>query len=123
MLRPPWVTVVDSLVAVVFALLGRLVHGGSLAPQAVAVTAWPFLVGTLLGSTVAWVFLRQSWVRSGVVVWLSTLVVGMLLRVTVSGSTARLPFVIAAAVGLALFFLGWRFAVARLGRRRPQAAS
>ncbi|MDO5286581.1 MAG: DUF3054 domain-containing protein [Actinomycetia bacterium] len=122
MLRTPWTIAVDGLVAVVFALLGHLIHGGSLAPQAIAVTAWPFLVAALLGSTLARAFLRQSWVRSGVVVWLSTLVVGMLLRVTVSGSTARLPFVIAAAVGLALFFLGWRFAVARLGRR-PQAAS
>ncbi len=48
-------------------------------------------------------------------VWASTLLVGMVLRVT-SGDTAAWSFVIVASIVLAVFLLGWR-TVVRLVRR------
>jgi Protein of unknown function (DUF3054) len=66
-----------------------------------ASTSWPFAVGLLIGW--AWVLARGragSTLASGVVVWLCTVVVGMLLRVQFGQGTA------VAFIAVALGFLG-----------------
>lgn len=60
---------------------------------------------------------------TGVVVWVSTLVIGMILRV-VSGQGIAVSFVIVAAIVLAVFLVGWRavaLLVTTLRRRRSTA--
>lgn len=106
--RPPWLLVIDLLLVVVFAIVGRAAHAEALDVAGVVSTAWPFLVGAVLGqaTTLAWRSPTRLW-PTGVVVWLSTLVVGMLLRV-VTGGGAALAFVIVATCTLALLLLGWR---------------
>ena len=83
-------------------------------------TAWPFVVGLLLG----WV-LARAWrgptrvVPVGLVVWGITLVGGIALR-AISGQGVQLSFVIVTALVLALFLLGWRSVVRwTLRSRRP----
>ena len=109
---------VDVVCVLAFCAVGRRSHDEGINVAGVASTAWPFLSGTALG----WV-LSQAWRRpsamypTGVVVWLSTVVVGMLLRKVTSAGVAG-SFIVVAATVTALLLLGWR-AIAQFGRRRP----
>jgi hypothetical protein len=114
---PAWLGI-DVACVVVFCSVGRRSHDEGLNVAGIATTAWPFLSGTALG----WL-LSQAWRRpsavypTGVVVWLSTVVVGMLLRKVTSAGVAA-SFIVVAATVTALLLLGWR-AIAQFGRRRP----
>jgi hypothetical protein len=111
--------VLDIALVIVFVLIGRASHGEAIDVAGVATTAWPFLVGLLVG----WIAMR-AWRSPSRVVWTavgiytSTLVIGMLLRLA-SAQGVQLAFVIVAAISLAVFLLGWRLLARYLaGRRR-----
>ncbi|MBT2474977.1 DUF3054 domain-containing protein [Microbacterium sp. ISL-103] len=114
--------ILDAVFVLVFAVIGRASHdedaGGFL------LTAWPFIVALLVGHLVAALLPgrpRRPWSLAwGAVVWVVTVVGGMLLRVA-SGDTAQLPFIIVATIVLGIFLVGWR-AVAALLRRRTARA-
>ena len=122
---------VDALLVLLFALMGRLSHAEDVTVSGVLQTAWPFLIGLLLG----WLAvrgLRHRWPREvldAVPVWLVTVVTGLGLRVLSGTGEAPVSFAIVAAVVLGAFLLGWRsvaaitlFAVDGLGRwNRGQA--
>ena len=107
----------DIVCVVVFCALGRRSHAEGLTLAGIAETAWPFLSGTLAGWLIA-----RGWraptavVPTGVIVWLATIVVGMLLRKASSQGVA-VSFIIVASVVTALLLLGWR-GVAALVRKR-----
>jgi hypothetical protein len=109
---------IDLLAVVVFVLIGRASHGEGI--LGLLVTLWPFAVGLLVGHVLALV-LGQRETRSvrwaGVVVWVSTVVVGMVLR-AVSGQGVQLSFVIVTVLVLAVLLLGWRFVAWLIARRR-----
>jgi len=113
--------VVDVVAVLVFCAAGRRSHDEGLAIGGVLTTAWPFLTGTGIG----WLASR-GWRRpaavvpTGVVVWLSTVVVGMVLR-KVSSAGVAASFVVVAASVTAILLLGWRMAVGRSLRRRSDA--
>lgn len=118
--NPGWLGV-DVLAVLVFCALGRRSHDEGLDAAGVATTAWPFLIGTILG----WL-LSRGWRRptavapTGLVVWVSTVVVGMLLRRATSAGVAA-SFIAVASVVTALLLLGWRAAAEsgmRLAARR-----
>lgn len=119
--------VVDIVLIVAFALIGRSSHAEAASPIGLWTTAYPFLAGWAVG----WLVVR-GWARpmrllpTGVVVWVATVAIGMLLRVLtgqgdVAGDPLPLSFVIVATISLAVFLLGWRAVVrlvaARSGRR------
>lgn len=107
---------IDLLLVAVFAVIGRLSHYGSLTPGGWWETAWPFLAGTLLARLALRLLHRHGGaVASGLVVWLGTLVVGMLLR-QVSGQGTAPAFVIVATLTLGLLLVVPRV-VARLSAR------
>jgi Protein of unknown function (DUF3054) len=101
----------DVIGVLVFCALGRRSHAEGVTVTGVAATAWPFLTGTVLG----WLASR-GWRRptvvvpTGVVVWLCTVVVGMVLRKASSAGVAA-SFVVVAASVTAVLLLGWRAAV------------
>ncbi|WP_349898449.1 DUF3054 domain-containing protein [Parafrigoribacterium soli] len=115
--------VVDVVLVLVFVAIGRQSHDQGITPLGVLETAWPFLTGLV----VAWVGMR-AWrnplgvLQPGVLLWVGTVLIGMLLRVA-SGQGVALPFVIVATVTLAVFLLGWRALAAgfRRIRRSPEA--
>jgi hypothetical protein len=111
--------VVDVVAVVVFAILGRSSHNEADTLLGVLGTAWPFLVGAIIGHVVCRLVpgLRgdQTAWRPGLVVWAGTLVLGLVLRVS-AGDTAAWSFVIVASIVLVVFLLGWR-TVLRLVRR------
>ena len=92
----------------VFVTIGRSNHHHGVTWPGMASTSWPFLVGAAVG----WVGSR-AWRRpmdlapTGVAVWLSCVVVGMVLRV-VSGQGTAAAFVAVALAFLGLELLGWR---------------
>ncbi|TFB73767.1 DUF3054 domain-containing protein [Cryobacterium glaciale] len=108
--------VLDAVLVLSFAIIGRLSHGESLA--GLGVTLWPFLGGLIIG----WLLLR-AWrhprdiVWTGLGIWLATVAGGLLLRLA-SGQGVQLSFAIVTTIVLGLFLLGWR-AIAALARRRP----
>jgi hypothetical protein len=99
----------DALVVAVFVAIGRSTHHHVVSWEGIASTAWPFSVGLLIGW--AWIVARGrrgSLVASGVVVWLCTVSVGMVLRVEFGQGTA------VAFIAVALGFLGALMLGARL---------
>jgi hypothetical protein len=107
----------DVVLVIVFCAIGRRSHDEANALTGLATTAWPFLSGLAVGWLATVALYRDKFdafliVPTGIVVWLSTLVVGMLLRV-VSGQGTAFSFIIVAGTVLAVFLLGWR-AVAKI---------
>ena len=107
---------IDLACVLMFCAVGRRSHDEGLNVAGIATTAWPFLSGTALGWLAA-----QAWRRptalfpTGVVVWVCTVVVGMLLRKATSAGVAA-SFVVVASLVTAVLLLGWR-ALARVTRR------
>ena len=86
-------------------MLGRLCYHDSLTAPGWWTSAWPFLAGTLL----AWAALtamkrRPAAVTSGVVVWVGSLVGGMVLR-QASGQGTAAAFVVVATLVLGAFLV------------------
>jgi hypothetical protein len=117
--RASWrVVAVDLLLVLAFVLIGRSSHAEALDPAGVATTLWPFAAGLAVGWASA---LGVGWslagLRAGLVVWASTVVVGVLLRIA-SGQGAEPSFIVVTAVVVGVFLVGWRMVVALATRRR-----
>lgn len=104
----------DILATLVFVVIGRHAHGHSEHLIGVWRTWWPFLLGTLIGSVLARRRSGDLW-PGGVVVWASTVILGMLLRLASHQGVVWL-FVAVAASFLALFLLGPRLVWSLRGR-------
>lgn len=108
---------IDAVCILLFCALGRRSHAEGVTATGVLETAWPFLTGAGIG----WLAAR-GWraptapVPTGVVVWLATVVIGMLLRKATGQGTA-LSFIVVASVTTAILLLGWRGAAALRSRR------
>ena len=102
----------DTVAVIVFCTIGRRSHAEGLTVAGIAQTAWPFLAGTGVG----WLLIG-GWRRpftvipTGVVVWVCTVVVGMLLRKVTSAGVST-SFVVVASLSTGLLLLGWRGAAA-----------
>ncbi|OBH05009.1 DUF3054 domain-containing protein [Mycobacterium sp. E1747] len=111
----------DVIGVLLFCAVGRRSHDEGLNITGVATTAWPFLSGTVVGWLASRAWRRPTAVApTGVVVWLCTVVVGMVLRKASSAGVAA-SFVVVAASVTAVLLLGWRAVVALMLRRRARA--
>lgn len=100
----------DVVLVVTFAAIGRASHDQAQPVLDALDTAWPFLVGTATG----WVVAYFNWdrtvpvtLRAGVAVWICTVCIGMSLRHLMSMGTA-FSFIVVASLVLGAFLLGWR---------------
>ncbi|ORV46395.1 hypothetical protein AWC02_11245 [Mycolicibacter engbaekii] len=115
--KPAWLGM-DVVAVLIFCALGRRSHDEGLTITGLATTTWPFLSGTVLG----WL-LSRGWRRptavwpTGVTVWVSTVLVGMLLREATSAGVAK-SFILVASTVTAVFLLGWRAVFVAARRRR-----
>ena len=108
----------DVGVVLLFVAIGRRSHDddGNALTGALTVAA-PFLIGLAL----AWVFGRVwarpfTW-RSGVIVWIATVVGGVLLRRFVFDRSTATGFIVVATIFTGVLFNGWR----AIARRRSAA--
>jgi Protein of unknown function (DUF3054) len=111
--RPPAIAaVVDLVLVVVFSAIGRRNHDEGFTLGGVLHTSWPFVLGAVVGWVVTIALYRNKFdafliVPTGIVVWISAVVVGMILRV-VSGQGTAFSFIVVASIVLAVFLIGWR---------------
>lgn len=109
----PTAVALDFLAIAVFALLARMAHQSDDMPFTFAgwaSTVWPFAVGVVLG----WIVVTLAGkTKGGVLVWLTTVVVGLVIWGIRNQQLPHWSFVIVASVMSALLMLGWR-GVARL---------
>ena len=98
----------DVVLVVIFCAIGRRSHAEGITLAGVAHTSWPFLTGTVAGWALARGWRRPTALNpTGLVVWVSTIVIGMLLR-KASAQGVAVSFVIVASTVTAVFLLGWR---------------
>ena len=121
-MKPAVAIAVDGACVVAFAMIGRASHAEAFDLAGLARTAGPFLAGTAIGTLLGRTWRRPWTVRSGVSVWLGTLVGGMTLRALTGGGIA-VSFVIVAGITLAVFLIGWRLVLAAMSRRRALTVS
>lgn len=113
----PWLGwAADIVLIILFATLGRRTHESGLDLGGLLVTAAPFLAAWAVGTALTrpqftW---AQIW-PAGLVVWVVTVVGGLLLRVAL-GDTAALSFQVVTAAVLGAFLLGRRAVTAILLR-------
>jgi hypothetical protein len=121
--------ITDVVLVLTFVVIGRASHhaSGGLAGLSglagIASTAWPFLAGLAAGELAV-----RSWRRpialmpTGVVIWLSTVTIGMTLRV-IAGQGTAVAFIAVALGFLGLFLLGWRAAALVAARVTTRAGA
>ncbi|NYF12956.1 hypothetical protein HDC34_001250 [Pseudoclavibacter sp. JAI123] len=98
--------IVDLLLVVVFAVIGRMSHAEGLSLAGIVTTGWPFVLGLLLAWVLVTLFRWKPWrpFPAGVFVWIVTVGGGMLLRLMI-GDTAEVAFIIVASIVLGAFLL------------------
>ena len=108
----------DVVCILLFIAVGRRNHAEGVTVAGVAQTAWPFLAGLVVGWVVFRAWRQPTAIRpTGVAVWLSTVVIGMGLRV-VTGAGIAASFILVATGVTGLLLLGWRAALAALASRK-----
>jgi uncharacterized membrane protein (GlpM family) len=99
---------IDVVSVIAFVVIGRKNHDEGSSLTATAKVAAPFLLALVAGWAAARAWKAPMAVASGVVIWLVTVVLGMVLRkVAFDGGTA-LPFIIVATGFTLLCLVGWR---------------
>ena len=107
----------DIVGVLLFCTIGRRSHAEGLTVSGVAETAWPFLIGTAVGWLLSRAWRRPTTIApTGVVVWLCTVAIGMVLRKATSGGVA-VSFIVVATAATAVMLLGWRVALNALPSR------
>jgi hypothetical protein len=108
----------DLVAVLVFVVIGRSVHAHGLALPGIVSTAWPFVSGLVVGWCALVVFGRDEMSsRGGAMVTVSTVALGMALRV-ISGQGIAPAFVLVALAFFSATMLGWRL-LRRLVRSGP----
>jgi hypothetical protein len=115
----------DLFMVLTFAAVGRSSHGEADGPVGILGTAWPFAAAAAIGWLItlagrrSHVLARPYGLGRGVIVLVSTVLFGMVLRL-LAGGTAAWPFWIVAFISLGILLLGWRLVIGLLRRQRDQ---
>ena len=117
----------DAIALAVFALLARIAHQSADMPLSFVgwlSTLWPFLIGLGLG----WLLLSRATAptmvsgarngRGAAIVWLCTVVVGLVIWALRNGTVPHWSFVLVASATSALFMFGWRAAATLASSRK-----
>lgn len=116
--RLPLAVGLDTASVVLFVALGRRSHDRDPAISGLLDTAAPFLVALVLGWLLARVWLRPTAIGTGLVVWATVVLAGMLIRRFAFDDGTAASFVVVATLFTGLFLVGWRAVFAVLDRRR-----
>ena len=103
-----WSAVVDVLCIVIFVAIGRKNHDEGEAAAGIFRVAAPFLIAAVAGWLATQAWKRPLELRTGAIVWVTTIVLGMILRNFVFNDGTATAFIIVATVFLCAFLNGWR---------------
>lgn len=112
----------DVFIVIAFVAIGRRNHEEGSAIGDVLATGAPFLIGLVVGWLVARAWQRPAAIVTGLVVWPTTVVVGMIARRIVFDDGTAMAFVIVATIFLGVFLVGWRASSGLIERRRSTPA-
>ena len=114
-----WALVADVIGIIVFVAIGRRNHDEGVAPTGVIETAAPFLIALPIGWLIARAWNEPLTTRTGTIIWVTTVALGMVLRKFVFDDGTATAFVIVATVFTGAVLNGWRLATrARVARVR-----
>jgi len=112
-----WSAVADAASIVIFVAIGRKNHDEGEAASGIFRVAAPFLLALLVGWVIARAWKEPLSQRSGVLISLTTIVLGMVLRKLIFDNGTATAFIIVATVFLGTLLNGWRLlARTRLAR-------
>lgn len=103
-----WSAVVDVLCIVIFVAIGRKNHDEGEAASGIFHVAAPFLIAAVAGWIASLGWKKPIELRTGAIVWLTTIILGMVLRHFVFDDGTATAFIIVATVFLCAFLNGWR---------------
>lgn len=110
--------VLDLVLVLVFATVGRASHSEGLTVSGIASTAWPFALAVLIGWAIMLLRGRNPLsIASGIYLWVVVAFGGMLVR-TMSGGGTAVAFIIVTALVVGLLLIGWRLIARLVDRRR-----
>ena len=116
-LRPVLIAAaLDVASVLLFVTVGRRNHNEGTAIDGVITVATPFLIALAIGWLVTKAWRRPMSLRIGAIVWMTTVVVGLLLRNLVFDRGTATAFVIVATLFLGAALLGWRAVSVRVTR-------
>ena len=107
----------DVILVLGFAALGRRSHEEGSSVVGVVEVAAPFLIALVLGWLMARAWRAPASLRTGLIVWPVTVVVGLALRSVVFDRGIAIAFCIVALLTLGVLLMGWRV-LARFVPRR-----
>jgi hypothetical protein len=112
-----WSAVADDASIVIFVAIGRKNHDEGEAASGIFRVAAPFLLALLAGWVIARAWKEPLSQKSGLLISLTTIVLGMVLRKIVFDDGTATAFIIVATVFLGTLLNGWRLlARTRLAR-------
>ena len=120
--RLPLAIALDLAAVMAFVILGRRTHDEGNGFTQIAETAAPFLIGLAAGWALARAWRRPARVTTGLVIWPTTLLVGMIVRRTAFDDGTATSFVIVATLFLGATIVGWRLVASAVDRRRRPAS-
>lgn len=116
------VLLVDLVLIVVFAAIGRRSHEESGAIVGVLSTAAPFLIGYTVSALATRLDRAPMSIARGVIAWAPGIALGMVLRRLVFDRGTASSFVMVAFIATAVLLLGWRVIALLIGRARRRAS-
>ena len=109
----------DVLSIMLFVIIGRRNHNESTSSiRGIVEVAAPFLIALALGWFAQRLWTRPLRVERGIILWLITVVFGLILRRSMFDRGIALPFIIVATLFLGVLLVGWRLAANRWIDRR-----
>ncbi|MFK7919545.1 MAG: DUF3054 domain-containing protein [Ilumatobacter sp.] len=118
--RVPLAAALDAGLVTAFVAIGRRNHDEDPGVVGLLETAAPFLIGLAVGWLVARAWRDPMPIRAGLIIWPTTVVVGMILRQLTDAGTA-LSFVIVATLFVGATLVGWRVITAAVTPKRSTA--
>jgi ribose/xylose/arabinose/galactoside ABC-type transport system permease subunit len=103
-----WSAVTDVLCIVIFVAIGRENHDEGGSASGFFQVAAPFLIATVVGWLASQAWKKPLDLRTGAIIWLTTLILGMILRHFVFDDGTATAFIIVATLFLCVFLNGWR---------------
>ncbi len=106
----------DAAAIVLFVAIGRRNHDQDPGLSGTFETAAPFLIALAVGWIVARAWREPFSLVTGTIVWVVTIVLGMLLRNLVFDRGTAASFIVVATLFTGALLIGWRLAARRLTR-------